>query len=82
MGRRRLGRGDHVFDLPLPFPFLGRLPLGLFLSLDRLLDLLMQEFGGRVIWIQPEKDVSDDDRLGQVTFVRCRDASFRWLSIS
>ena len=28
----------------------------------------MQELGGRVIWIQPEKDVSDDDRLGQVTF--------------
>ena len=68
VGRRGLGGGDHVFDLPLPFPFLGRLPLGLFLPLDRLLDLLMQELGSRVIGIQPEKDVSDDDRLGQVTF--------------
>ena len=68
VGRSRLGRGDHVFDLPLPFPFLGRLSLGLLLPFDRFLNLFVQELGSRVIGIQPEQDVSNDDRLGQVTF--------------
>ena len=69
---RGVGRGgafgdrDHVVELPLPFPFLRLPALGLFLVLERVMELGLHQLGARMLGVELQDRLRQHNCLGQV----------------